>query len=106
MKKKQVEERVGSFPLRDLHGSLDDAIEKLQKLQKDHPNHSNLQFQLDGDYEYGIWGTRFETEQERTKRTKLAKEIKQEHLAEKKAQETVERAEYERLKNKFGVEYY
>lgn len=110
MKKKQVVERIDSFPLGDLHGPLDDAIVRLQKLQKDHHVHSSLQLQLNGDsemdYEYEVWGTRLETDEEQSRRVTLAKAAKDRRLAQKQAEEVCERAEYERLKNKFGVEYY
>jgi hypothetical protein len=109
-KSRDITEKLESFGMYDLEGPVDTLIEELQRIKEDYPHHTNLRIVEDSPYwdnddQYGVYGTRPETDQEKEKRLEKARKAretrkKNKEEAERKKTEK-EKAEYLRLKEKY-----
>lgn len=85
----------------DLEGELNKVIKSLQSISNEYPDYHR--FELEYDYDYvTLWGYRWETDKELACRLEKAKKQREKYVERKAKQRSIEYAEYERLKKKYG----
>jgi len=96
-KKKPIFQTLPAYV--DIEGEVGDVIQSLTKIQSDYPGWDSVKLEIengyDGEFSINVIGSRVETDEEYDKRLATS-----EKWETKKA--ALERAEYLRLKKKFG----
>ena len=104
-KKIEIAKNLGDW-LYDFDNSLDIIIDRLKLIPSKYPKYHRFYFSVDQGYGDAptcieLFGYRWETDAEYDERMLIAKSLKESKAREKTKKEGLERAEYERLKNKF-----